>query len=74
MDNKNKKRYDFIKTCTDRKTAEYVLNEVIKEYEGNPKWEIGKQELIDLPDGQVRVEVELTFTEYENTNSKSMSW
>ncbi|MBQ9023738.1 MAG: hypothetical protein IJ105_00785 [Bacilli bacterium] len=72
MDRTKGKRYDFKKNCTDRKTAEYVLNEVIKEYQNNPKWEIGKQELIDLPNGEVRVEVELTFREYETKNK--MSW
>ena len=72
MDKSEGKRYDFVKTCVDRKTAEYVLNEVIQEYKDNPKWEIGKQELVDLPSGEVRVEVELTFREYETKNT--MSW
>ena len=66
------KRYDFIKVCVDKKTAEFVLNEVIKNYSKRPNWKIGKQSLIELNSGQVRVEVELTF--YEKEETKSMSW
>ena len=61
------KHYDFEKVCVDKDTAQHVLDSVINEYKDNEKWTIGKQEIIEMPNGEYKVFVELTFKENENT-------
>ena len=65
-------RYDFQRTCVDKKTAEHVRSAVIKEYENNPKWTIGESKIEELSSGEYKVTVELSFKEYEQKEGNGM--
>ncbi|MBO6145573.1 MAG: hypothetical protein J6O62_02045 [Bacilli bacterium] len=66
------KRYDFERTCVDKKTAEHVRDAVINEYKDHPSWEIGADSITELPTGEYKVVVELTHKKEEKTNSSGM--
>ena len=61
------KHYDFERVCPNKENAEYVLNSVIEEYKNSSNWEIGKQEIIEMPSGEYKVFVELVHRENSNT-------
>lgn len=56
-------RYDFVKTCMNEEQADYVINSVINEYSQDTSWVIGKASKEKLPNGEVKVVIELTKTE-----------
>lgn len=60
----NGKRHDFIKTCVDKKTAESVLEIVLRNYGSNPNWKVGENKIEPVSNGEYKVTVELTFYEY----------
>lgn len=66
-------RYDFVKTTTDEKQADYVIEAVEKEYGGREDWIIGEVKKESLSNGEVKVTVELTKLKPEEINDRRMS-
>lgn len=67
------KRYDFLRTTTDDKQADYVIDAVKKEYGGREDWIIGEIKKEPLSNGEVQVTVELTKLKPEEINDRRMS-
>ena len=61
------KRFDFVRTCSDEAHADYVINSVVNEYSKSPDWKIGEKKKEVLSNGDIKVTIELTKLEKENT-------
>lgn len=66
----DKRKYPFIRTCVDEKTADYVIKRVKEEYGDKDYWEIGDVNKEVLPDGQIKVTIDLTFDESKKDEYK----